>query len=64
MHQQTKKFLCLTLSQHLLVCGTKPAILVRSDCSELLKVIQHLLKQRLGKVSVFIKPEKKVTVKG
>lgn len=64
MHQQTKKLVCLTLSQHLLICGTKPTILLRSDCSELLKVIQHLLKQRLGKVSLFTKPKKKVTVKG
>jgi len=64
MPWQTKTFTCLTLLQHLLICGTKPTIPPRSDCSELLKVIQHLLKQRLGKVSLFTKPEKKVAVKG
>ena len=32
--------------------------------SDLLKAIKHLLKQRLGKVNLFTKPEKTVTVKG
>ena len=53
MPWQTKTFTCLTLLQHLLICGRKPTIPPKSDCSELLKVIQHLLKQRLGKVSFF-----------
>lgn len=63
MHWQTKTFRCLTLLQHLLFCGRKPTTPPRSDCLELLKVIQHLLKQRLGKVSLFTKFEKKVAVK-